>query len=336
MPPLRLWNQIAGDYSDTLLVGNGASIALNGCFNYNSLYQTAQADNLITPDVQAVFNYFNTTDFEHVMRMLWHAYNVNQALGISDSRTRQAYLDIREALIQTVRKSHVDFASIQHHLDPIQKFMGSFTKVLSLNYDLTVYWAMREGNETRGGPWFKDCWLSGSFEGDWEKLAAPYKVSGATLVFYPHGSLLFATHPDAGEIKISVGGSSNSLRERIVGVWSDEDALPMFVSEGESRQKVAAISRHAYLSVVYNDVMTDIGPSVAIYGWGMADNDEHILRRIASNRIDRIAVSVYSGGRPQAEIDKQCTELLWKIRHHNTHARVDFFDSTSPGAWNNP
>jgi hypothetical protein len=225
---------------------------------------------------------------------------------------------------------------VKHHLDPIQKFMGRFKKVLSLNYDLIVYWAMLEGNETRAGRWFKDCWLNGSFDGDWEWLATPYQTAATTLVFYPHGSLLFATHPREGEIKISVGASAYNLVERIVSVWADENALPMFVSEGESAQKSASIARHGYLSTVYNDVMTDIGPSVAIYGWGMGENDDHILHRIASREVGRIAVSVYAGGQTSDEIDKYCMQLKWRIEKHNTAARVEFFDSMSPGCWNNP
>jgi hypothetical protein len=335
MIALKEWKDIADDFQDTLLLGNGASIALDSCFTYRSLFGTAKKDGLITADVQAVFDYFGTTDFEHVLRMLWHTLNVNRSLSISEARTAQAYVDLRSALIQTVRKSHVDFQSIQHHLDPIQKFMGRFSKVLSLNYDLTVYWAMLEGNESRGGNWFKDCWLAGGYEGDWEWLATPYQVSGATLVFYPHGSLLFATHPRDGEIKISIGASAHNLLERIVSVWADENALPMFVSEGETQQKVAAVARHGYLTSVYNDVMTEMGPSVAIYGWGMGENDDHILKRVASRRISRIAISVYRGSQSPQEIDKHCTKLLWRIQHYNSAARVEFFDSTSPGCWSN-
>src|SRR5687767_4283457 len=99
MIELKEWQDIADDFQDTLLVGNGGSIALDSCFSYRSLMESARADNAITQDVQAVFDYFKTSDFEHVMRMLWHAFNVNRALGTSDARSRQAYLDLREALI---------------------------------------------------------------------------------------------------------------------------------------------------------------------------------------------------------------------------------------------
>jgi hypothetical protein len=336
MPDIVAWQAIADRYSDTLLLGNGASISLDACFSYPSLLDKAKTDGAITPDVDAIFEYFRTTDFEQVMRMLWHAFNVNAALGIGETRTQQAYIDLRAALIQTVRGSHVGFGDIRRHLLPIQDFMGRFQKVLSLNYDLTTYWAMLEGNEIRGGNWFKDCWLEGAFEGDWEYLKTPYGVAGTTLVFFPHGNLLFATHPTTGEVKLSVGDNPSSLLDRIIQAWTDENALPMFVSEGESRQKESAIARHSYLSTIYNDVMTDIGPSVAVYGWGMGENDEHILKRVAGRQAERIAVSVLRAGRSEEQLEVHCAEVALKIARHNPRVNVEFYDAESCGCWRHP
>jgi hypothetical protein len=82
--------------------------------------------------------------------------------------------------------------------------------------------------------------------------------------------------------------------------------------------------------------MTDIGPSVTVYGWRMDDKDEHILKRIASRRVGRIAVSVFPGSQTATELDEHCKKAIWRIQHYNATARIEFFDSTSPGCWNNP
>lgn len=335
MADLLLWEDIADQFTDTLLLGNGASIALDNCFSYRSLLDHAQRQAWITADVQAVFQHFGSTDFELVMRMLWHTFHVNRALGMPEKRTQQAYLDIRQALIHTVRETHIDFQSISHHLDAAQRFMGRYSRVLSLNYDLIVYWAMLEGNTTRGGRWFKDCWVSGDFDGDWGRFADPIDTSDTTLVFYPHGNLVFATHPTGGETKLAVNAAAGSLLERIIAAWEDEDYLPLFVSEGESAQKEASIARNGYLTSVYNDVLVDIGPSVAVYGWGMAENDEHILRRLCGRRVGRMAVSIYRGGRSDADIDLECRRIERKVHQHNPRLRLSFFDSSSTGCWIN-
>jgi hypothetical protein len=68
-------------------------------------------------------------------------------------------------------------------------FASAFPTVVSLNYDLTLYWAMLLFNAANGS-WFKDAFHDGEFQTDWEYLLRPYgHAAGATLVFYPHGSL---------------------------------------------------------------------------------------------------------------------------------------------------
>lgn len=331
MATIRQWKDISAQFTDTLLLGNGASIVLDPCFSYRSLLDHARGKGTVTADVQLIFDHFSSTDFELVMRMLWHTYNVNKALAITDLRTEKAYKDLREALIAAVRDLHVPHENVEDSLDTIQSFMAGFTTVLSLNYDLIVYWAMLRGNAQRGR-WFKDCWLDSAFEADWQRLREPYGTAGATLVFYPHGNLILASHPADGERKLTVGQNTNLL-ERVIAAWNNDDVIPMFVSEGESKQKEAAIARHGYLSTVYNDVMMDIGPSVAIYGWAMSENDDHILRRVCGRGVSRLAISVFRGSATDRELDLHCQRLLLQVRYHNPRIEVLFYDSASAECW---
>jgi hypothetical protein len=92
MIKLRQWHDIAHEYEDTLIIGNGASIALSPEFSYASILETCRANNLVTQDVDAVFAHAATSDFELVMRMLWHASHVNRALKIVEQRTEKLML----------------------------------------------------------------------------------------------------------------------------------------------------------------------------------------------------------------------------------------------------
>jgi hypothetical protein len=328
------FGDIADDFQDTLLLGNGASMALAPCFSYRSLFQHATDEGWITDEVQAVFDYTESSDFELVMRMMRHAYHVNRALKITDDATQRAYNALKEALIRAVRSSHIEQDVLLPHVVPIYTFMKRYDIVLSLNYDLTTYWAMLKENEDLGGAWFKDAWINGEFDGDWERLQEPLRsVGGATLVFYPHGNLMLATSLSGEETKLSAEQPFGRLLDRVIRAWETQDRLPLFVSEGETQQKHAAISRSGYLSTVYNDVMTKIGPSVTIYGWSMAENDDHILRRVCSPKISRIAVSVHRDGRTDAQLNVACLGLLHRIRQVNTVIQVRFFDSQSSGCW---
>jgi hypothetical protein len=230
----------------------------------------------------------------------------------------------------------VSYEVVSSRLDAIQKYAGRFETVLSLNYDLILYWAMLAGNESRGFTWFKDCWISGEFDVDWERFRESLGGDGSTLVFYPHGNLVLATDPSEGEVKLAAGQSGANLLHRVVAAWQDENYLPLFVSEGESSQKEAAIARHGYLNTVFNDVMLGKTDSVACYGWSVAENDDHILGRICRSGPQRMAMSIYRGGRSDVEVDLDCQEIALRVHHHSPSLPITFFDSASSGCWANP
>jgi hypothetical protein len=104
---------------------------------------------MITADVQRVFDHLDTADFELVLRMLWHASRINQALEIPDDRTTQAYVSVRDALIGVVHATHVSHDAVRPRLPAAAAFMSRFSTVLSLSYDLLVYWAILVGKAGR-------------------------------------------------------------------------------------------------------------------------------------------------------------------------------------------
>jgi hypothetical protein len=326
------WTEIADRYTDTLLLGNGASMAVDSCFSYRSLRQAAADNGLITLSIQKVFEHLETQDFELVMSMIWHAYHVNVALGVEDGLTQQAYDEVKAALVGAVRDRHTDIETARDHLPAIASFMKRFSTVLSLNYDLIVYWSMLHGN-SEYGTWFKDCFNRGTFDEDWRRMREPYRAEGATLVFYPHGNLALTTAIGGAESKVSRYGQFEDLRESILSAWSSGSHFPLFVSEGETRQKELAILRSPYLSTVYHDVLPSLGVSCAVFGWSVGDNDVHIMKQLCRGPLKRIAFSVYRGSRSDIQIETECAEIRLKVRKANHKVDVDFYWSESPGCW---
>jgi len=103
---IREWVDIARDFQDTLVLGNGASIAIDTGFSYGSLLRKAREDRLITKPVDALFKHMNSSDFELVLRCISIAEFVNRALEIQDRKTDKVHQDIRDALIQTAQEIH--------------------------------------------------------------------------------------------------------------------------------------------------------------------------------------------------------------------------------------
>lgn len=330
MPEILQWNEIRQNYQGgALLLGNGASMAVHPGFGYASLREAAEQCGHISPAVAEVFKSFGTNDFELVLRRLWDATLVNKALQIEPGKVEQAYQQVRDALIATVRQVHISYEDAAEYFEAIYGFMCGFKTVLSLNYDLIVYWSMMASRASLGN-WFKDCFQQGGiFREDWKTFRKFYRAQGSTLVFYPHGNLITARRNDFTEGKLAVeGGDADNLLGRILELWEDGSAVPLFVCEGRSDHKKQAIGNSNYLARVFREVIRSVAPSLVIYGWSVSEQDQHILDQIRRSGValQRVAVSVYGGNQNEAQ------RMEESLRAAGIRDLV-FFDAESPGCW---
>ena len=144
---LHDWSKIKGRFKDNLILGNGASIAIDRRLSYRSLYQRVCESGLLNDELLRMFQHFDTTNFEFILKLLLEASQVNEVLGIDDEKTRDYYYELRDALISTIRDIHPTHQSVENLLPQITDFLTGFKTILSLNYDLLVYWAMLVGND---------------------------------------------------------------------------------------------------------------------------------------------------------------------------------------------
>lgn len=328
---LHDWEEIKDSFTHSLLLGNGASIAVDKRFSYKVLYEEVSNYSTLSNELLGLFEHYHTTNFEHILRSLLETHRINEVLGIDDDKTEKYYLELRNALIQTIRNIHPQHQEVKHHFNKIAGFLSRFKKVLSLNYDLLVYWAMLAYNEGHG-QWFKDCFVHGEFEKDFEYLSKPYQtMKGATLVFYPHGSLFLATEPFGGEVKVS-SSEKDYLLSSVLAKWQREDYIPLFVSEGTSQAKLRSITRNSYLNTVYDSVVAKLSDSLVIYGWSLGDQDQHILRALARGNLKEIAISVYV---KDEHWKSYCDEVTHKLRGlpRIRNCTIRFFNAESKGCW---
>jgi len=322
--PIHRWEDIAGDYErGTALIGNGASIAVDANFGYGALLEEARRLNLLTAEVEELFRSFNTSDFELVLRLVWHATKVNSALHIPDDLTHRVYQDIRRALIETVRAVHPVHGELATRLPGMYRFLKQFSTVLSLNYDLLVYWTMTYGLDVQDQHQFKDCFLGGHFDDNWTRFRQRIWERTNTLVFYPHGSLALCRDVVDNEGKIHDQGTG--LLEAILDAWSSGRYIPLFVSEGTSAQKLSAIQNSYYLSTVYREVIPSLDGSLTIFGWGMGEQEAHLLQRLSQANVTRVACSVYAGNQ------RFCEAAYRTLRDQLGEIDVLFFDSATAG-----
>ena len=326
------WNAIQDQFRDGLVLGNGASIAIHQGFKYESLYKEAQQRKFLDENAIAIFEAFgkNQHDFELVLRRLWYARQVNQALNLSGDAVDlvdNAYQTIRNALIRIVRATHVTYDDASQYFEPIAQFVSHFRTVFSLNYDLILYWAAMYGNTAKIGK-FRDCFhyvTSGNLVLD-PSWGTYRDGDGATLFFYPHGYLALAR--DVSDEEHKLRASSTKLLDAILTSWEDGKVLPVFVCEGTSDHKLRSINGSSYLGRVYLNGFEEIQESVVIYGWSMGEQEQHIVDQILSQQPKAVAVSVWNGNMDTVGRANQL--FAGKVE------RLVFFDAQSPGAWNNP
>ena len=332
------WPEIADRFSGSIVLGNGASMAVDKCFGYRSLFDEAGRSALLSENAGKLFEKFKTNDFEFVLRMIWNAHHVNEAFGVKEDVIVKTYNEVRDSLIRTVQKNHVEYSRAVDYLPSIANFLKRFETVVSLNYDLLVYWSILYGNNVMKGYWFKDCFIGDqrTFKDDYSFLRSPYKnLGGSTLVFYPHGNLILATDFYGQEVKICSDDHADLLNT-IVNRWSLADSTPLFVSEGTPEQKFHAIHRNGYLRTVFNSVLPKLGcqKPVAIYGWSMSEQDLHLLAAIGQNRPSHMAVSVYLGSDRWQDFCTYVRQVANKTYGLNK-TEILFYDSNSPDCWIN-
>lgn len=273
---IKLWNDIKDDYvGASLIIGNGASIALHKYFDFRSLKKKAEELELFDEDVATLFKEFNTSDFELILRLVWHAKLVNEKLKIKDQKTDEAYKNIKNALIKVVQEVHCPRAYIQDQLPQLYEFTKSFSTIVSLNYDLLMYWILMYGNDTKindDGHVFKDCFIGGgAFDQDWERFRNSYRQERSiTLTFYQHGNLAIFRDIFNDEKKVKTL-ENLQLLEMITKYWTD-DKIPLFVADGTGEKKQESIKTSPYLSTIYYEVLPSLiteKDNLVIYGLGM-------------------------------------------------------------------
>jgi hypothetical protein len=326
------WSEISDRFSDSLIVGNGGSMAVSTGFSYRSLLEEARTRGYLNAQIESLFDQFETEDFELLLRHLFHAQMVNDALGVESKPVSDAYSLVKKSLIQAVRSVHCAHSAAEPHIANIATFMAQFKTVFSLNYDLIVYWALLRSNESQQQHRFKDCFPNGAFRLDWTIFRNPIRQERAvTLMFYPHGALHLAVDKDGNDVKLTVDNESTFL-ETIFAEWEGNEVAPLIVCDGNSEQKRRRIASSVYLSTVLTEVLPNGGPSLACYGWALGDQEDHIVRQLSNGRYKRIAVSVHQ---LNTEAGKDyITRVTRKLRWLELEEIV-FFDAASAGCWVN-
>lgn len=277
-----------------LLLGNGFSLACQPqTFAYSSLFDQADfGDYSLT--VRAVFDEFNTRDFERIVNLIQSSEKIISVLETTDEALveclREMSQAIRDGLVAVLTDVHPgsrsDISTDQY--ESAHMFLSKFSRIFTLNYDLLLYWTIvRHLNEHYRKDGFSI--TSGSYR-LWDPSTSSvdfYFLHGALHLYNTEGGVGKTTWADTGVQLVE------QTRQGL-----DEGRFPLVVTEGTSKDKEEKIHSNRYLSRAI-DEFANLEGALFTYGFSMSENDQHILDRIARGRLARVFVSIY--GEPESE-----------------------------------
>lgn len=300
-----------------ILIGNGSSRAVWDEFGYSSLFDTAKSKEIKHPldvgDV-ALFDEFNTTNFEQILEALSTTRRVGTCLSKQTAWIEARYEHIRAALVEAVHARHVPWVRVSTPiLSAIRTSLLEYEWVYSTNYDLLLYWAVMQ-DEAKG---FKDFFFDGvSFD------AADTDVWGkVTRLLFLHGGL-HLQRERSGSTQKRVSDGSGNLLDTFGSTANLDGPVPLFVAEGTSEDKVRAIRRSDYLTFCFERLSAHDGPLV-VFGHSLSDSDLHIVRAMKRASLPVVAVSVYPDD--AGKNAERMAAILKALPAHD----VRFFDATT-------
>jgi hypothetical protein len=140
-------------------------------------------------------------------------------------------------------------------------------------------------------------------------------------LYYLHGALfIFSNPPDT--LKLKRSQDSKEL-VAMIGDVINEGTMPLFVSEGNYKEKLKTIERSNYLSFCYENLEHSEN-NLVIFGSSMSAQDTHIVNAINYKRNKRrLAIAVYIGDKSKNDLEKEVQSLREKFKNH----KISFFNS---------
>jgi len=321
---LKLWEEIKGQFKKSeILVGNGLSCAVWDKFKYSSLYEKALSNSnhrLSKLDIKLFKDWGEDGNFEKVLSNLLITKRTNEILdpNNADFQTviRERYTNICNALIEAVSEVHISSQKIQQNpnvLSSIREELKNYSCVYSTNYDLLIYWARMTDRNS-----FQDCFWGPEFD-----ITNTETSINSTKILYLHGAIHL--YREMGRTKKIIHKpeleqeQKQTILDQFKDLWDiEENITPLFIAEGNSKEKLESIYKSDYLSFAYSQFQIH-KESLVIFGHSLGDSDQHLVDAIKTARISRIAISMRKPDRERMEKLKK----IFKTSH------LFFFDAKS-------
>jgi hypothetical protein len=329
-----------------LLLGNGFSMAYNvKRFSFTNLLETALKEKIIRKNskIHRVFKTLKTADFEKVIRYLDGVKNLVKIYqpDFDKKRIEKDIRSIKKHLVNTITNNHPANSTVITDAESkaCANFLGNFDKIYSLNYDLLAYWVIMQQNMNFPDGFGDNAEDNGydpeNYDDDYESYLddfVVYKDQSHELMFL-HGGLHLYDH-NTEAIKITFCRTGKTLKKQIYenlvrGIY------PIFISEGQSDDKLEKIRHNYYLNHCYKSLNSQ-GGDLVIFGTSLKSNDDHIAKAIIGGKWDNI----YAGAFSKEDVKSLLLLKERIVRHNKANTRrkqtsLTIYDAKTVDPWGN-
>lgn len=308
---LKDWADISEISMPNILLGNGFGRTYWDRFAYATLLESVGDGPLGRyACTKEIFERLETTNFEEVLRAIFHAYHVS--IDNQDA-LRTLYLDLRKSLIAAVNAVHPKATDVP--CEEIAKCLVEYQGIFTTNYDLLPYWAILSG--------WSDVFVDFFWDGGVFNPREVEVFRGKKPIYFLHGAIHLQSESgsDARKVSLSMSASiDGALDPGFVG------RFPLFITEGKSALKLSRIRGNSYLNFCYEQLRKSSG-GLVVYGHDLSSEyDGHIIEAIKASRNADIAVSVFDK-MPSLEQERYMRKVLADLV--GCRATIHFFKSSS-------
>lgn len=326
---IRQWNVLKENYDHPdLLLGNGFSINQNAKFTYKSLFDTFLGN--CPAAYQEVFKHFNTTNFELILEYLTHTQKVNEILKLPTAPVIEAIKILKNGLIESIKQVHPRVADIDwNSLDTITRSLKDFNDVFTTNYDLYLYHMIMRAKDFHTAdknfrPYNDYFWGQHNAPPGYREFVNYQDYKFYKHIYYVHGALFIFKY-GVIDLKITRGAGVELIE--VIAEEIQKGNFPIFVTEGNSQDKMNAIYRSNYLLFSLKALNRSTRP-LLVYGHSLSDVDEHIISALY-NSPRKLIYAIYVGDRTPESLQHEKHSILVKFPKARYAPEIEFVDSST-------
>jgi hypothetical protein len=316
-----------GFVNANLFLGNGFSISLCDRLSYKSLFKKF-TDNLGGKWGKA-FESFGTANFELIIQILNNAELVNKIVKYETERIETLRDRLRTELINTIQQNHPAHAEIYYpQLRNLGLELIQFNDIFTTNYDVLLCGSLLQVISD-----FRDKGLEDPYQDYFYEEESPTQLSFNYLpvrsiprsIYYLHGALFIYRFPNSS-IAYKLRRLEHAQLEyiQLIRREIENNNFPIFVAEGDARDKQRAVNENSYLSFCSNQLYYSRS-NLVVYGFSFGTSDYHIVDLITKSKIEDIAIGLYVGNKSSAEIIIERDFFVNRFQNKN----VVVYDSNS-------